>query len=299
MSGRQKRTMSGCQLTWMVFIEAIAVVAAIVAITGTFWLEPNVTSTGSVLPGVANAGLWRVCYDNPVVSAEFISGNQTFDALLVELNDTAVPNTSLLADDLVTTQSTAPDTSRRLLQATANPRRVLLQATARSTSSDANRVTNASKVTANIARDFAENLPFSRGSADGCTSDMSLYNSIWGNDFYSRLQAVRGLTLVFLIGGLFKIISVILSTVFCGGARGSEGYITLLQVLAGWAGWLVFLWILLDIAGATEQQVNAKQEGVFINTKAAKLVMEYWGFSFWLFLTATLASTLGAAMSLL
>ncbi len=61
----------------------------------------------------------------------------------------------------------------------------------------------------------------------------------------------------------------------------------------------MFLWIILDIAGATEQEVNTKQEGVFINTKAAKLVMEYWGFSFWLFLTATLASTLGAAMSLL
>ena len=42
MSGRQKRTMSGCQLTWMVFVEAIAVVAAIVAITGTFWLGARV-----------------------------------------------------------------------------------------------------------------------------------------------------------------------------------------------------------------------------------------------------------------
>jgi|MDSY01.1.fsa_nt_gb hypothetical protein len=39
MSGRQKRSMNGCQLISLVVAEGIAVVAAIIAITGTYWLE--------------------------------------------------------------------------------------------------------------------------------------------------------------------------------------------------------------------------------------------------------------------
>ena len=85
---------------------------------------------------------------------------------------------------------------------------------------------------------------------------------------------------------------------FCATARGSEGYITLIQVLAGWAGWLVYLWVLLDVAGADEAQRAAAAKGVEINVDAASHVVEYWGHSFWLFLAATLASSLGALFSL-
>ena len=121
MSGRGKRKMGGCQLMALVVAEGVAVIAAIVAITGTFWLgagplllfhvsrfrvflrvsranltsprpasrraDPNVTANAPVLPGVSNAGLWRVCYDAPVIPATLVDGNQSFDALLVELSE--------------------------------------------------------------------------------------------------------------------------------------------------------------------------------------------------------------------
>ena len=156
---------------------------------------------------------------------------------------------------------------------------------------------NASKVTADIRRDFAENLPFTRGlrrrGSSDVTRDMSLYDGIWDKDFHGRLQATRALTMIFMLCGALKVFSVIFSTIFCE-ARGGAGITTLVQVLAGWAGWLVFLWILLDVAGATGAQRAAAERGVFIDTGAADDVRNYWGHSFWLFLAATLASTFGA-----
>ena len=52
----------GCCCAFAFVLEAIALAAALIAITGTFWLDPVVTDAGSVLPGVENAGLWKVCY---------------------------------------------------------------------------------------------------------------------------------------------------------------------------------------------------------------------------------------------
>jgi hypothetical protein len=312
MSGRGKRKMGGCQLMALVVAEGVAVIAAIVAITGTFWLgagplllfhvsrfrvflrvsranltsprpasrraDPNVTANGPVLPGVSNAGLWRVCYDAPVIPATLVDGNQSFDALLVELSENPTAPAPALADDaVVDAQATASDAPRR----------------AGAASVEGDRVVNASKVTADIRRDFAENLPFTRDSAEGCTRDMSLYDGIWDKDFHGRLQATRALTMIFMLCGVLKVFSVIFSTIFCE-ARGGAGITTLVQVLAGWAGWLVFLWILLDIAGATGAQRAAAERGVFIDTGAADDVRNYWGHSFWLFLAATLASTFGA-----
>ena len=69
-----------------------------------------------MLPGVSNAGLWRVCYDAPVIPATLEDGNQSFDALLVELseNPTAPAPSLLLADDaVVDAQATASDAPRR------------------------------------------------------------------------------------------------------------------------------------------------------------------------------------------
>jgi hypothetical protein len=231
-----------------------------------------------VLPGVSNAGLWRVCYDAPVIPATLVDGNQSFDALLVELSENPTAPAPALADDaVVDAQATASDAPRR----------------AGAASVEGDRVVNASKVTADIRRDFAENLPFTRDSAEGCTRDMSLYDGIWDKDFHGRLQATRALTMIFMLCGVLKVFSVIFSTIFCE-ARGGAGITTLVQVLAGWAGWLVFLWILLDVAGATGAQRAAAERGVFIDTGAADDVRNYWGHSFWLFLAATLASTFGA-----
>ena len=117
---------------------------------------------------------------------------------------------------------------------------------------------NASKVTADIRRDFAENLPFTRDSAEGCTRDMSLYDGIWDKDFHGRLQATRALTMIFMLCGALKVFSVMFSTIFCE-ARGGAGITTLVQVLAGWAGWLVFLWILLGVAGARRRALPRKR----------------------------------------
>ena len=52
----------GCCCACAFVLEAIALAAALIAITGTFWLDPVVTDASSVLPGVENAGLWKVCY---------------------------------------------------------------------------------------------------------------------------------------------------------------------------------------------------------------------------------------------
>ena len=231
-----------------------------------------------MLPGVSNAGLWRVCYDAPVIPAELVDGNQSFDALLQELSEDPTSPAPALADDaVVDAQATASDAPRR----------------AGAASVEGDRVVNASKVTADIRRDFAQNLPFTRDSAKGCTRDMKMYDGIWEKDFYPRLQAARALTMIFTLCGVLKVFSVILSTVFCE-ARGGAGITTLVQVLAGWAGWLVFLWILLDIARSVGAQRATAERGIFIDTGAADDVRNYWGHSFWLFLAATLASTFGA-----
>jgi len=49
MSGRGKRKMGGCQLMALVVAEGVAVIAAIVAITGTFWLGAASSSFPRVL----------------------------------------------------------------------------------------------------------------------------------------------------------------------------------------------------------------------------------------------------------
>ena len=55
-----KRGGSCCVCSFV--LEVIALAAALIAITGTFWLDPITTDVGSVLPGVEHAGLWKVCY---------------------------------------------------------------------------------------------------------------------------------------------------------------------------------------------------------------------------------------------
>ena len=57
MSGRQKRSMNGCQLISLVVAEGIAVVAAIIAITGTYWLE---VSFETLRPRIPPRGFFRL-----------------------------------------------------------------------------------------------------------------------------------------------------------------------------------------------------------------------------------------------
>ena len=157
-----------------------------------------------MLPGVSNAGLWRVCYDDPAVPSGFVNGNRTYDALLLELGGTNPGGTSLLADDLTV------NLRRQMLQATTsdtvipNPDIDAPRRAGATTIDNADRVLNTTKVSADIQRDFAENLPFSRTSSEGCTKDMTLYSSIWNTDYHARLQATRGLTLIFLLCGILK-----------------------------------------------------------------------------------------------
>ena len=66
-----------------------------------------------MLPGVSNAGLWRVCYDAPVIPATLEDGNQSFDALLVELSE----NPTAPAAAVVGAQATASDAPRRMADA--------------------------------------------------------------------------------------------------------------------------------------------------------------------------------------
>ena len=110
----------------------------------------------------------------------------------------------LLADDLTV------NLRRQMLQATVsdtvipNPDIDAPRRAGATTIDNADRVLNTTKVSADIQRDFAENLPFSRTSSEGCTKDMTLYSSIWNTDYHARLQATRGLTLIFLLCGILK-----------------------------------------------------------------------------------------------
>jgi hypothetical protein len=180
--------------------------------------------------------------------------------------------------------------------------------------SSSDRLTNASKVFSEIREDITNNLPFTSSASQGCTADTSsFYNDVWGQKFDDRLQAVRALTLAFAFFGVLKLLSLLFC---CGGGccggdgnryyngdgnsssggkgRGTLGWLTTLQVMAGWAGWLVFLWILLDIRGNQSAHDKAKEAGIPIDTAAAGRVESYWGHSFWLFLASTLVTTIGA-----
>jgi hypothetical protein len=125
---------------------------------------------------------------------------------------------------------------------------------------------------------------------------MSLYSNIWGHDYDNRLQAVRALTLAFLFLGALRLLTLLLCGC-CGGegcTRGAAGgWSTTIQVLCGWAGWLIFLWILLDIRDSRDEQRAAQAVGVQINIGYARDLESYWGHSFWLFLAATVVTTIG------
>ena len=105
-----------------------------------------------MLPGVSNAGLWRVCYDAPVIPATLEDGNQSFDALLVELSEN--PTAPAADDAVVDAPATASDAPRR----------------AGAASVEGDRVVNASKVTADIEARLRRELTLHPGLRRGVHS---------------------------------------------------------------------------------------------------------------------------------
>lgn len=292
-----------CVTAVIVLFEVVALAAALIAICSTFWLDPLRTAEGSVLPGVDRAGLWRVCYDQPDGPSD-TGGLEAAPAAVQLLSNPT--ERKLLQNAPVATD--APASS-----APAAPRRAAVIEEGTTEEDPTERLTNASQVVADIKGDFENNLPWSKKSAKGCTADVkSFYSDVWGQDFETRLQAVRALTLAFAFFGAIKLLSLLFCGMCCGccdggdrggyerdnggggGGRRGLGWLTTLQVLAGWAGWLVFLWILLDIRGNTSAHETANAAGIVIDEKAAGRVESYWGHSFWLFLASTLVTTIGA-----
>ena len=64
---------------------------------------------------------------------------------------------------------------------------------------------------------------------------------VWGKDYDTRLQVVRGLTLAFVGIGAMRLLVMLLCAA-CGGGcaegrRARHGVSISIQVLCGWAGW--------------------------------------------------------------
>ena len=232
-----------------------------------------------MLPCVKNAGLWRVCYTNPEMP-NLLDANTTLEEVMASSETFGLSTVVALgARDAAATDRVASDAPRR----------------AGAPDPDGDRNVNATKFVADIRADLADNLPFSRKSAKGCTGDVRLYGDIWGHDFQDKMHATRALTLVFIFCGALKVVYVLLGKVCCGAdGGGGFGYLTLVQVLSGLAGWLVYLWILINISDSDASRRDAVTAGFRIDLDAADDVQSYWGHSFWLFLAATAATTLGA-----
>ena len=247
-----------------------------------------------MLPGVDRAGLWRVCYgqpDAPGLETVDNPASQTSGSAVQLLSTDTSKNTAVVnGGDDASVATDAPAAS-----VAAAPRRAGVV----DEKDNSDRLTNVSQIVSNIREDLANNLPFSKSSAEGCTDDVSsFYSDVWGQNFDDRLQAVRALTLAFAFCGALKILSLICCNVCCGGGGGggggrvSLGWLATIQVLAGWAGWLVFLWILMDISRNQSAHEMAKKAGIQIDTTAAKRVESYWGYPFWMFLASTILTTI-------
>ena len=232
MSSTDKRAagVSYCALLMVVIFEGVAIIAALVAITGTFWLgapsffsrptlppsfadpdlllrssgaDPLVTAKGSVLPGVKNAGLWRVCYTNPEMP-NLLDANTTLEEVMASSETFGLSTVVALgARDAAATDRVASDAPRR----------------AGAPDPDGDRNVNATKFVADIRADLADNLPFSQ-SLRRCTGDVRLYGDIWGHDFQDKMHATRALTLVFIFCGALKVVYVLLGKVCCGADGG-------------------------------------------------------------------------------
>ena len=220
-----------------------------------------------------------MCYTNPEMP-NLLDANTTLEEVMASSETSGLSAVVALgARDAAATDRVASDAPRR----------------AGATDPDGDRNVNATKFVADIRADLADNLPFSRKSAKGCTGDVRLYGDIWGHDFQDKMHATRALTLVFIFCGALKVVYVLLGKVCCSAdGGGGFGYLTLVQVLSGWAGWLVYLWILINISDSDASRRDAVTAGFRIDLDAADDVQSYWGHSFWLFLAATAATTLGA-----
>ena len=301
-----KRGGSCCVCSFV--LEVIALAAALIAITGTFWLDPITTDVGSVLPGVEHAGLWKVCY--PESGVQLASpGGVSGDDGAVASDDGAVAATLFATDpgdpdaDAVVSgfADDAPAATPRRAGPAASPTE---DETVDSSEKSEDRLTNTSFVVSSIRKDLEKNLPWTEGSPDDqCVTitgyrEMTLYHDIWGNDFSAKVDATRAMTILFVGFGFVRLIYTMVVSVCTGdyasGATCTGGTLTTMQVLAGWAGWLIYLWVLLDISRSVNAHESAALNGVRIDVDKAGDVSSYWGYSFWLFLASTLTTSIGA-----
>ena len=224
----------GCCCACAFVLEAIALAAALIAITGTFWLDPVVTVAGSVLPGVENAGLWKVCYpEAPPVE-------------LATPDDIGTSDDGAVAATLFATDPGDPDADAVVSgfadDAPGAPRRAGPPAASAADTTDGSeeslldRLTNASDVLTNIQRDLDENLPWTEGSPNSqCVTitgyrEMTLYSDVWGHDFKSKVDATRALTILFVGLGFVRLLYSMIVSVCTGdyaaGATCTGGALT-------------------------------------------------------------------------
>lgn len=241
-----------------------------------------------MLPGVDHAGLFRVCYEPPDTPGSATPGDPSVQtsATAVQILEQTTNSTAAVISDGAPTDPVATSTNGDAADPVAT---------------EDNRLTNTTKIVDDIKEDIMNNLPFSKQSSEGCTDRVNVFfGDIWGEDYQSRFQGTAALAILYAIISAFKFITLVVSTVLCGDCfgefprgRSSLGSVTTIQVLAGWAAWLLFLWILLDIKSNDEAHDRAKEAGIAIDTKAAGEVQSYWGHSFWLFLASTLVTSIG------
>ena len=250
MSSTDKRAagVSYCALLMVVIFEGVAIIAALVAITGTFWLgAPSFFSRPTLPPSFADPdflpplvgadparhregfcaprrqerGLWRVCYTNPEMP-NLLDANTTLEEAMASSETFGLSTVVALgARDAAATDRVASDAPRRA--GAPQPRR-------------------RSKRQRHQVRRGYPRRPRGQPSllakvCEGVHWRRATLRRHLGPRLPDKMHATRALTLVFIFCGALKVVYVLLGK--CAAARGGGfGYLTLVQVLSGWAdGW--------------------------------------------------------------
>jgi hypothetical protein len=143
-------------------------------------------------------------------------------------------------------------------------------------------------------------------TADGCGGSGSTFEDLNGHHFGRLLTTVRALTICFLGLGLIKILALLLGQCCrlvrgtsdeengkatrqrrslccglfnCGGpCGGSASVINGIQAAVGWAAWAIMLYVVIEVADSAPV--------------GHRNVQHVWGWSFWLYFTALLCSSI-------
>ena len=180
--------------------------------------DPLVTA-GFWLPGVKNAGLWRVCYTNPEMP-NLLDANTTLEEVASSETFGLSTVVALGARDAAATDRVASDAPRR----------------AGAPDPDGDRNVNATKFVADI-RATTRGQPSLRESLRRVHWRRATLRRHLGPDFQDKMHATRALTLVFILQSAWVVTS---SSVRCAAAptAGGFGYLTLVRFSrAGPDGW--------------------------------------------------------------